>query len=84
MFEWSPVCKSTVRLAIAQKSELLFALKKHICKKHQQQPRSQGLSSSLSWSGRKKEGEKRDPGNEVASTGADKRDHNATSLYSCD
>ena len=31
------------------------------------QPRSQGLPSSLPWGGRKKEGKKRDPGNEVAS-----------------
>ena len=31
------------------------------------QPRSQGLSSSLPWSGRK-EGKKRDPGNEVVSS----------------
>ena len=31
------------------------------------QPRSQGLPSSLPWVGRKKEGKKRDLGNEVAS-----------------
>lgn len=48
----------------------------NVASKPRQQPRSDFLSSFLPWSGRKKEGKKREPGNEVAKAIGSLRDGN--------
>ena len=61
----SPISRSVGVVNMSAEIDINFSRATFTSSTGTTQPRSQGLSSSLPWSGRKKEGYKRDPGNEV-------------------